>query len=71
VDNARKHAHVLENKKTLLDGTKKQHKTEVSELKGQLKHQKVELKDKHKAELLVKNEEHVKLHSLLKIYEKE
>jgi hypothetical protein len=70
-DNARKHATVLENKKTLLDGTKKRHKTEVSELRGQLKRQKLELTGEHKAELLVKNDEYVKLHRLLKIYEKD
>jgi hypothetical protein len=56
-DNARKHAHdVLENKKTLLDGTNKWHKTEVSELKARLKCQKVESKDELKAELQVKHQ---------------
>jgi hypothetical protein len=43
----------------------------VSELKAQLKHLKVELKDKLKAELQVKSEEQVTLHHLVKFYEKE
>jgi hypothetical protein len=62
---------MLENKKTQVDGTKKQHMTEVSDLKAQLKHQKVESKDELKAELHVKSEEQVKLHHLVKFYEKE
>jgi hypothetical protein len=66
----RKHAHVLESKKTLLDGNKKRQKPEVSELKIQLRRQKVESKDELKAELQVKSEEQVKLHRLIKFYEK-
>jgi hypothetical protein len=46
-------------------------KTEVSKLKAQLKHQKVEWKDQLKAKLQVKNEQQVKLHHLVKFYKKE
>jgi hypothetical protein len=62
---------MLENRKTLLDGTKKRHKTEVPQLKAQLKCQQVESKDELKAELQVKSEEQVKLHCLVKFYKKE
>jgi hypothetical protein len=70
-DNTRNHAHVIENKKTQVDGTKKRHKIEVSDLKAQLKRQQVESKDEQKAELQVKNEEQAKLHKLVKFYKRE
>jgi hypothetical protein len=45
-DNIWKHAQVLQNKTIVIDGTKKLHKTEVSELHSQLKHLKSKAKDK-------------------------
>jgi hypothetical protein len=44
-NNICKHAQVFQNKNNVIDGTKKLHKTEVSELRSQLKHLKSEVKN--------------------------
>jgi hypothetical protein len=56
-DNVRKHAQVLQNKKIVVNGTKKLHKTEVHELWAQLKCLKSEVKDGLRGELKIKDAE--------------
>jgi hypothetical protein len=69
-DNVRKHAQVLQNKKIVVNGTKKLHKTEVHELRAQLKRLKSEAKDELRGELKIKDAEKNLLRNQLKDSEK-
>jgi hypothetical protein len=67
----RKHAQVLENRKTALDGLKLRHKTGLSELKAQIKRDRAELKSEHQAELKTKDAEKTVLRTQIKTFWKE
>ena len=56
-DNVRKHTQALENRRTMYDGLKTRHKTEVSLLKSTLKNKEKELRDAHRTVLVSKNVE--------------
>ena len=50
-DNVRKHTQALENRRTMYDGLKTHHKTEVSVLKSSWKNKEKELRDAHRSVL--------------------
>ena len=69
-DNLRKVSHLRENNKTVTDGTKKRHKTDLSDLKAQFKREKAELVEEQKTELRTKDAEKQELRKIVRIYEK-
>jgi hypothetical protein len=70
-ENVRKHALVLENKKTASEGLKLRHKTILSELKAQNKRERADLKNEHMAELKAKEAEKAVLRTQVKTFWKE